>query len=166
MVYEFFDKKSVGSGIKSMPQNEQLVEELHKLIIRKFEKRKVYSTFKGNIWDADLADMQLISKFNKGFRFLLCVVDIFSKDAWVVPLKDKKDVRIVNAIQSISKDSNRKSNNIWVDKLGELYNNFFKNWLQDNDITMYSTHNEEKSVAAERFIRTLKNKIYKHMTSI
>ena len=166
MVYEFFDKKSVGSGIKSMPQNEQLVEELHKLIIRKFEKRKVYSTFKGNIWDADLADMQLISKFNKGFRFLLCVVDIFSKDAWVVPLKDKKDVRIVNAIQSISKDSNRKSNNIWVDKLGELYNNFFKNWLQDNDITMYSTHNEEKSVAAERFIRTLKNNIYKHMTSI
>ena len=166
MVYEFFDKKSVGSGIKSMPQNEQLVEELHKLIIRKFEKRKVYSTFKGNIWDADLADMQLISKFNKGFRFLLCVVDIFSKDAWVVPLKDKKDVRIVNAIQSISKDSNRKSNNIWVDKLGELYNNFFKNWLQDNDITMYSTHNEEKSVATERFIRTLKNKIYKHMTSI
>ena len=109
--------------------------------------------------------MQLISKFNKGFRFLLCVVDIFSKYAWVVPLKDKKDVRIVNAIQSISKDSNRKPNKIWVDKVGELYNNFFKNWLQDNDITMYSTHNEEKSVAAERFIRTLKNKIYKHMTS-
>ena len=90
MVYKFFDKKNAGSGIKSMPQNEQLVEELHKPIIRKFKKRKVYSTFKDNIWVADLADMQLISKFNKEFRFLLCVIDIFSKYAWVVTLKDKK----------------------------------------------------------------------------
>ena len=67
-----------------MPQNEQLAEELHKLSIRKFKKRKVHSTFKDNIWGADLADMQLISKFNKGFRFLLCVIDIFSKYAWVL----------------------------------------------------------------------------------
>ena len=79
-----------GSGIKSMPQNEQLGEELHKPIIRKFKKRKVYSVFKDNIWGADLAGMQLISKFNKGFTFLLCVIDIFSKYAWDVPLKDKK----------------------------------------------------------------------------
>ena len=69
MVYKFFDKKTAGSGIKSMPQNEQLAEELYKPIIRKFEKRKVYSTFKDNIWGADLADMQLMSKFDKGFRF-------------------------------------------------------------------------------------------------
>ena len=89
MVYKIFDKKTAGSGIKSMPQNEQLAEELHKPIIRKFGKRKVYSAFKDNIWGADLADMQLISKFNKRFRFLLCVIDIFSKYAWVVPLKDK-----------------------------------------------------------------------------
>ena len=90
MVYKFFDKKNAVSGVKSMPQNEQLAEELHKPIIRKFKKRKVYSAFKDNIWGADLADMQLINKFNKGFRFLLCVIDIFSKYAWVVPLKDKK----------------------------------------------------------------------------
>ena len=69
--------------------------------------------------------MQLISKFNKGFRFLSCVIDIFSKYAWVVPLKDKKSVNIVNAFQSILKDSNRKSNKIWVDKGSEFYNNFF-----------------------------------------
>ena len=69
---------------------QQLAEELHKTIIRKFEKRKVYSTFKDNIWGADLGDMQLISKFNKGFRFLSCVIDIFRKYAWIVPLKDKK----------------------------------------------------------------------------
>ena len=149
MVYKFFDKKTADSGIKSMPQNEQLAEELHKLIIRKFRKRKVYSTLKGNIWRADLANMQLISKFNEGFRFLLCVIDIFSKYAWVVPLKDKKDVSIVNALQSILKESNRKLNKIWVDKGSEFYNNSFKIWLQDNDIVMYSSHNYGKSVVAD-----------------
>ena len=70
MVYKFFDKKTAGSDIKSIPQNEELAEELQKPIIRKSKKRKVYSTFKDNIWGADLADMQLISKFNQGFRFL------------------------------------------------------------------------------------------------
>ena len=106
--------------------------------------------------------MQLLSKYNKGIRFLLCVIDIFSKYAWVVPLKDRKGVSIATAFQSILKQSNRKSNKIWV----KWYNASFKKWLQDNDIVMYSTHNEGKSVVAERFIRTLKSKIYKHMTSI
>ena len=72
----------------------------------------VYSGFKDNIWEADLADMQLISKFNNGFRFLLCVVDIFSKYSWVVPLKDKKGVSIVNGFQKILKESIRKPNKI------------------------------------------------------
>ena len=99
MVYKFSDKKTKGSGIttlanksaiKSVPQNQELADELHKPIIRKFKKRKVYSAFEDNIWAADLADMQLISKFSKGFRFLLCVIDIYSKYAWVAPLKDKK----------------------------------------------------------------------------
>ena len=110
--------------------------------------------------------MQLISKFNKGFRFLLCVIDIYSKYVWVVPLKDKKGASIVNAFQSILKKSNRKPNNIWVDKGSEFYNRSMKSWLEKNDIEMYSTHNEGKSVVAERFIRTIKNKIYIHMTSI
>ena len=111
-------KKSNESAIKSIPQNEQLSEELHKPIIRKFIKRKYIQHF----WGADLADMQLISKFNKGFRFLLCVIDIYSKYAWVVPLKDKKGVSIVNAFQSILNKSNRKPNKIWVDKGNEFYN--------------------------------------------
>ena len=110
--------------------------------------------------------MQLISEFNKGFRFLLCVIDIFSKYAWVVPLKDKKGVSIVNAFQKILDDSKRKPNKISVDKESEFYNRSMKSWLQDNDIAMNSTHNEGKSVVAERFIRTLKSKIYKYMTSI
>ena len=171
MVYKFFDKNSAGSGAKQVttkftPQNQQLAEELHKTIIRKFEKRKVNAAFKDNIWDADLADMQLSNKYNKGIRFLLCVIDIFSKYAWVVSLKDKKGVSIVKAFQSILKQSNRKLNKIWVDKGSEFYNASFKKWLQDNDIFMYSTNNEGKSVVAERFIRTLKSKIYKYMTSI
>ena len=121
---------------------------------------------KDNIWGADLADMQLLSRYNKGIRFLLCVIDIFSKYAWVVPLKDKKGVSIVIAFQGILKESNRKPNKIWVDKGSEFYNASFKKWLQDNDIVMYSTNNEGKTVVAERLIRTLKSKIYKHMTSI
>ena len=171
MVYKFLDKKSKGSGAKHVntklaPQNKQLAEELHKPIIRKFEKRKVHAAFKDNIWDADLGDMQLLSKYNKGIRFLLCVIDIFSKYAWVVPLKDKKGVSIARAFQSILKQSNRKPNKIWVDKGSEFYNASFKKWLQDNDIVMYSTNKEGKTVVAERFIRTLKSKIYKYMTSI
>ena len=110
--------------------------------------------------------MQLISKYNKGVRFLLWVIDIFSKYAWVVPLKDKKGVSIAAAFQSILKQSNRKPNKIWVDKGSEFYNISFKKWLQNNGIVLYSMHNEGKSVVAERFIRTLKNKIYKYITSV
>ena len=144
MVYKFFDKKSLGRGVNiEAKPNEQLAEQLHKPIIRKFKKRTVYSRSKDNIWGADLADMQLISKFNKRFRFLLCVIDIFSKYAWVVPLKDKKGISIVNAFQKILKESERKPNKIWVDKGSEFYNNSFKKWLKDNDIEMYLIHNEE-----------------------
>ena len=101
--------------------------------------------------------MQLISKFNERFRFLLCVIAIDSKHAWVVPLKDKKGITILNG-------SSRKRNKILVDKGSKLYNRSMKSWLQDNDIKMYSTHNEGKSAVAEKFIKTLKNKIYKYMT--
>ena len=101
--------------------------------------------------------MQLISKFNNGFRFLLYVIDIFSKYAWVIPLKDKKGVSIVNAFQKILDKSAQKPNKTWVDKGSEFYNSSFKKWLKDNNIETYSIHKEGKSVIAERFIRTLKN---------
>ena len=105
MVYKFLDKKSKESDINkenkgNFLQNSQLDNELHKPIIRKFKKRKVYSSFKDNIWGVDLADMQLISKYNKGIRYLLCAIDLFSKYAFVVPLKDKKGTTIVDAFQS------------------------------------------------------------------
>ena len=102
------------------------------------------------------------------------VIDIFSKYAWVVPLKDKKGVAITNAFQKTLNGSNIrqsqskgcKPNKIWVDNGLEFYNNSFKKWLKDNDIEMYSIHSKGKSIVAERFIRTLKTKIYKYMTSV
>ena len=98
MVYKFFDKKSGGSGIIN-ETNYQLANELHKPIIKKFKKRKVYSSFKDNIWGVNLADMQSLSKYNKGVKYLLCVNDLFSKYAWFTPIKDKKGTSTVNAFQ-------------------------------------------------------------------
>ena len=187
MVYKFFDKKSTagpsslertGSGFKKLKNTTKstaepsalarnssiLAEKRHKPIIRKFNKRKVYSQFKDNIWGVDLADMQSLSRKNKGIKYLLCVIDLYSKYAFVIPLKDKKGISIVNAFNKIIKQSNRKPNKIWVDQGGEFYNNVFEKWLSDNDINMYSTYNEGKSIIAERFTRTLKNKLYKDMT--
>ena len=125
----------------------------------------MYSSFRDYIWGVDLADIRSLSKFNKRIKYLLCVIDLFSKYAFVVPLKDKKSSTIVDAFQSILDKSNRKPNKIWVDQGSEFYNNTFKNFLKNNDIEMYSTYNEGKSVVAERFIKTLKNKLYGHMTA-
>ena len=103
--------------------------------------------------------MKLIRKFNKRFRFSLCVIDIYSKYAWVIPLKDKNGITISDAFQKILKESNRKPNKILVDKGSEFYNSSMKLWLEKNDIKMYSAHNKGKSVFAERFFRTLKKKL-------
>ena len=179
MVYRFFDKKSTGSGFKKLKNTTKstagpsalarnssiLADERHKPIIRKFNKRKVYSQFKHNIWGLDLADMQSLSRKNKDIKYFLCAIDLYSNYAFVIPLKDKKGISIVNAFNKIMKQSNRKPNKIWVDQGGEFYNNVFEKWLSDNDIDMYSRYNKGKSVVAERFIRTFKNKLYKHMTA-
>ena len=122
MVYKFFDKKSTGSGISNEPDY-QLADEIHKPIIRKFKKRKVYSSFRDNILGVDLADMQSLSKYNKGIKYLLCAIDLFSRYAWVIPIKDKKGTSIVNALKKILSDSNRKPNKIWTDQVSEFYNN-------------------------------------------
>ena len=124
----------------------------------------MYYSFRDNIWAVDLADMRSLSKYNKWNMYLLCAIDLFSKYAWVVPIKDKKGTSIVNAFKKII--SKRKPNKTWIDQGSEFYNNTFKDFLKINNIEMYSTYNEGKSVVAERFIRTLKNKIFKHMTAI
>ena len=178
VVCKFFDKKSAslnkssGSGIATSLANKsanepnyQLANELHKPITRKFKKRKVYSFFQDNIWRVDLADMQSLSKCNKGIKCLLCAIDLFSKYAWVVPIKDKKGTSIVNAFKKILSDSNRneakskgrKPNKICVDQGSEFYNSF-KKFLKINNIEMYSAYTEGKPVFAGRFIRTLKTR--------
>ena len=98
--------------------------------------------------------------------FSLYVIDIYSKYVQAVPLKNKKGIPITYAFQKILKESNCKPNQIWVDKGSEFYNISIKPWLEKNDIEIHSAHNEGKSVVAERFIRTLKNKTYKYLTSI
>ena len=181
MVYKFFDKKAtaepsakhvMGSGVKKLKDTAKpsslersssiLADELHKPVIKKINKRKVYSQFKDNIWGVDLADMQSLSKKSKGIKYLLCAIDLFGKHAFVVPLKDKKGISIVNAFDKIIKQSNKhakgtsaqhvKPNKISVDQGSEFYNHDFKKWLSDNNIEMYSIYNEGKSVVAERLL--------------
>ena len=94
----------------------KLAKELQKPIIRNFKKRTVYLGFKDNIWGADLADMQSLSKYNKGIKYFLCAIDLFGKYAWVIPIKDKKGITITNAFEKILKESNRKPSKIWFDK--------------------------------------------------
>ena len=124
------------SSLELIKNNKILTEELHKPVIEKFNKRKVYSQFKEKIWGVDLADMQSLSKKNKGIKYLLCAIDLYCKCAFVVSLKDKKGISIVNTFIKIINQSNRKPNKRWIDQGGEFYNHNFKKWLSDNDIIM------------------------------
>ena len=146
----------------------QLASELHKPIRRKFEKRRVIITGKNsnspvdNTWTADLVDMQPYSRWNRGYKYLLTVLDVFSKYAWVVPIKDKKGETITKAFKVIV--GKRKPVYLWTDKGTEFYNSNFKEYLKENGITLYSTQNVEKSSVIERFNRTLKSKMFKQFT--
>ena len=164
MVQKFFDKKSNGSGVGAEP-NYQLANEFNRQIIRTFRRRKVYSSFRDNIWGVDLADMQSLSKYNKAVKYLFCAIDLFSKYACVFPLKDKRGITIVKTFLKIV-SKGHKPNKIWVDQSGEFYNNAFKRISKISDIEMNSTCNEGEFVVAKRFVRTLKNKIFKGMTAI
>ena len=140
MVYKSFDSKVAPLDKKTMSgkgnakhsslertgNNKILAEELHKPVIKKFNKRKVYLQFRDNIWGVDLAYTQSLSKKNKGIIYLLCAIDLFSKYAFAVPLKYKKAISIVNAFNKIMKQSNRKPNKIWLDQGSEFYNRVFK----------------------------------------
>ena len=98
MVYEFLDKKSSGNGVSAIEPNYQLANELYRQIIRKFKKRKVFWSFRDNIWGVNIADIQSLRKYNKGIKYLLCAIDLFVKYAWVLSLKDKRGISIVNAL--------------------------------------------------------------------
>ena len=141
--------------------SQQLAEELHKPITRNFRKRRVISYGVDKIWAADLVEMQKYSKWNKGIKYLLMVIDIFSKYGWIEALKDKKTESVSLAFDHIFKKSKRKPEKLWTDKGSEFISKHFKDFLKRNNIMVYHTQNEEKSSVVERWIRTMKNKMWK-----
>ena len=115
------------------------------------------------IWAADLADMRAFAKDNKGINFLLLVIDTFNKYGWIIPLKDKTGETMVKAFKTIFEEG-RTPRKLWTDKGREFYNKDMGGLLKLNDIELYSTENEEKSSIAERWIRTMKEKMFKYFT--
>ena len=144
---------------------EELADELHKPVKRKFQRRQVLVNEIDDVWGADLVEMQEWEKVNKGYRYILNVIDCFSKYAWSVPLKDKKGETVLDAFKYIVKISNRKPRHIWVDEGKEFYNKAMTAWLKDENIVRYSTHGEHKSAIAEQFNRTLKERMWHHFTA-
>ena len=137
----------------------QLVKELLKPKKIRFKRRKVYSPSVDDTWTADLADFHKYSRQNRGYNFILVVLDVFSRYAWARPLKNKTGVQCANAFEDILIKSGRKPKRLWCDRGTEFYNVNFRQILEDNDIQLYSTYNEPKATIAERFIRTLRSKI-------
>ena len=160
-------KRKLGLGtVKKNAQNlgwqEKLADELHKPIRRNFPKRRVIVHNVDDIWCSDLVDMQKLSKWNKGYKYLLMVLDLFSKYGWIVPLKTKTGLEVSKAFESIFKKGKPKK--LWVDKGKEYYNKNMLDLLAKNNIEIYSTENEEKSSVCERWNRTIKEKMYKRFT--
>jgi hypothetical protein len=148
------DKKS------SIKWSDELAEELHKPVIKHFRKRKVIVQGVDKIWAADLVDMQSFAEFNDGVRYLLCVIDIFSKYGWIVPLKNKTGAAVASAFEKIFREG-RKPDKLWVDKGKEFYNKDVKSL----GVELYSTENEEKSCVVERWNRTMKEKMFKYFSA-
>ena len=150
-------------GLEIENDNKFLSEELHKSKRKNFTRRKIIVNHIDEIFAADLVEMQKFNKINKGYRYLLTCIDIFSKYAFVIPLKDKKGITIKNALQKIFKK--RKPKFLWTDKGKEFYNNQVDDLLKENNIKLYSTNDSEiKSSVIKRFNRTFKNMMYKKFT--
>ena len=154
------DRRMIGGG-----DFDRLADELHRQRRVHFPTRRVIVHGIDDIWSADLVDMQAFAKFNKGNKYMLTVIDLFSRYAWAVPLKDKTGAVVRDAFQHIVRTSGRQPRKLWVDEGKEFYNRTVKKWLSDRDITMYSTHNEGKAVVIERFNRTLKSRMWRHFTA-
>ena len=144
--------------------SQQLADELHKPITRNFQKRSVVSNGIDDIWAADLVEMQKFSKWNKGIRYLLMVIDVFSKYGWIKVLKNKKTETVYEAFRNIIMESNRKPKMLWTDKGTEFTGKYFRNYLGIKKIKHYYTENKEKSSVVERWNRTIKEKIWKMFT--
>ena len=142
-----------------------MAEELHKPVRRKFERRHVNAFEIDDVWGADLVEMQEWTKQNKGYKYMLNVIDVFSKYAWSIPMKNKNGLTTLEAFKKIVKESGRIPKHLWVDKGKEFYNKDVNSWLKENNIIMYSTYSEHKSCVVERFNRTLKEMMWKRFTA-
>ena len=153
-------------GVKkdeNLKWTKELAQELHRSVVKKFRKRKVYVKEINEIWAADLVDMQPFSNYNNSVKYLLAVVDIFSKHTWMVPLKQKTGSAVAAAFQSIF-NGGRTPKKIWANKGKEFYNEDVKLLLESKSCSLYSTENEEKSCVVERWNRTMKEKmLYFHI---
>ena len=148
---------ATGTGYIKKKKFSVLAEELHKPVKRKFNKRRVMVNGIDKIWAADLADMKAFEDYNDGYTFLLLVIYIFSKYGWIVPLKNKKGKTVAEALKNIFEE--RKPEKLWTDKGTEFYNKDVKKLIE-----IYSTENEEKTSVVERWIRTMKEKMWKYFT--
>ena len=153
----------LGVGKKKVRWSDELAEELHKPVRRKFQKRRVVVGGVDETWAADLVDMSAFSRDNRGFKYLLSIIDVFSKYGWLVPLKDKKGTTVRDAFRTVFKDRTPKK--LWTDKGTEFYNREMKDLLQKHDVELYSTENEEKSSVVERWNRTMKEKMFKYFSA-
>lgn len=145
--------------------NKKLSEEINKDIKRKFPRLSVYSAGIDDIWSMDIIDMTKWKDYNDNYIYALNIIDVFSKFAWSIPLKNKTSLAILEAFENTIKTSHRKPNYIWVDQGKEFYNKDMKKYLQDNKIKIYSTFSEHKASVIERFNRTQKTILYKNFTS-
>ena len=141
-----------------------LAAQLHKPVKRNFPKRRVLTNGIDEIWAADLVEMGKFSKWNKGIKYLLMVIDVFSKFGWIEPLKDKRGESVAHAFEKIFK-AGRHPRLLWTDRGSEFYNVNFKRLLNKHHITLYSTENEEKSSVVERWNQTMKNRLWKMFTA-
>ena len=146
--------------------SQQLADELHKPVTKNFSKRKVISNGTDEILAVDLVEMQKFSKWNRGIKYLLMVIDVFSKYGWIKPLKDKKTESVSKAFNEIFKRSKSKRQMLWTDKGSEFISKHFKEFLNKARIKMYHTENEEKSSVVERWNITMKNTMWKMFPGI
>ena len=153
-------KQRMGLG---MHWTNQLANELHKPVRRRFDKRTVFAKQIDDIWDADLVDMSLFSRSNKGYKYLLAVIDVFSKYDWIVPLKTKTGKEVAQAFRKLF--LNGHPSRLWTDKGTEFYSQQLKAVLPANNVMLYSTENDEKSSVVERWNRTMKNIMWKYFTA-
>lgn len=143
--------------------NKVIAAELHKPVKRKFKRAKVITRGIDDIWACDLVDMSAYYRVNKGFRFLLTIIDCFSRYAWAIPLKNKQGATILAAFKELFKEG-RQPNNLWIDQGTEFLNKHFKTWLSEHKIKVYHTYSEHKASMIERFNRTLKTWMWRLFT--